>query len=327
MKTQAIDTHAHIYPSWYLDELERIGVNPETAKIARIPGADSTETDLADRFEWMTKAGVARQVLAVTPQIPSGNHAEGSLRAAQMINDHYAELVATYPDKFSAYGALPLPFIEESLSEIARIFDELHFRGVSITTVLPTGVGLDDPLFDPVWEELNRRGAVVNIHPTGSGAYSPLITNSRLEWVNGAPVEDGVAVLHLLKAAVPERFPKITFHLAHLGGDILFMFQRLEDNFTDWGAFESSPQKNIRSMYFDAANFYEPSLRLAVEAVGASQIMGGSDHPYFQHSHYERAFDYIRSARLQEEEKQAILSENAVRLLGLPEPDSRGEGK
>ncbi|UVI36651.1 amidohydrolase family protein [Brevibacterium spongiae] len=109
-----------------------------------------------------------------------------------------------------------------------------------------------------------------------------MFADAGLAWVNGAPVEDATAVLHLLKADVPRRFPHIRFHIAHLGGDLAVLFQRIEDNFADWDAFPSSPQTALRSMWFDAANFYEPALRLALEAYGHGTVMAGSDHPYFQ---------------------------------------------
>ncbi|WP_017616267.1 amidohydrolase family protein [Nocardiopsis salina] len=110
-RATAIDTHAHVYPAWYLDRLEETGVDPDSTRIARGPGTDSTGQDLAERFRWMDRAGVDLQVLAVTPQIPSGPDAASSLAAARGINDHYADLVRDNPDRFLAYGTLPLPHI------------------------------------------------------------------------------------------------------------------------------------------------------------------------------------------------------------------------
>lgn len=69
-------------------------------------------------------------------------------------------------------------------------------------------------------------------------------------------------------------------------------------------------------MWFDAANFHEPSLRLAVETFGASQVIGGSDHPYFQEDKYVRAFDYVREAHLKKDVVGGILRYNAEQLYG-----------
>lgn len=312
----AIDTHAHVYPTDYLDKLEAMGVDPSTTAIARGMHADSNREDIARRLEWMDKAGVETQILAVTPQLPSGEDADASLDAARWINDEYARLTVSYPGRFRAYGALPLPHADHSVQEVIRVFDELDFVGVSIPTVIQGEIFLDDARFDPVWAALNEHNAVVNVHPTGAGACSPMLRSQKLEWVNGAPVEDATAALHLLKADVPRRFPNITFHIAHLGGDLPFLSQRIEDNYRDWDAFNTSPNAQLRKMYFDAANFHEPSLRLAVETFGIAQIMAGSDHPYFQDELYVRAFDYVRDAKLEEAEIMAILRGNAEKLYG-----------
>ncbi|MFJ9175408.1 amidohydrolase family protein [Streptomyces sp. NPDC102360] len=311
---RAIDTHAHVYPAKYLDLLEQIGVPASTTAIARGIGADSTDEDLSARLRWMDRANVETQIIAVTPQVPSGPDGASSLAAARQINDEYAGLVQRHAGRFLAYGTLPLPHVEESLAEIPRLFDDLGVVGVSLTTVLPGGLSPADRRFDPVWQALNERAAIVNIHATGSGALSSMITEHQLEWVNGAPVEDATSVLHILKADIPRRFPDVRFHIAHLGGDLPFLAQRIEDNYTDWQAFPVSPLDTLRTMWFDAANFHTPSLRLTVETFGADRIMAGSDHPYFQEDKYVRAFDYIRKAPLAPDEVSAILAGNATAL-------------
>ena len=309
----AIDTHAHVYPSTHLDRIEQLGVDPATTRIARGPGADSTDADMSARLTWMDRAGVARQVLSVMPQGAAGS-AAGAADATRRVNEEYADLMVRYPGRLLAYAALPLPHVRESIEEIRAALTMPGFVGVSIPTVLPGGMTLADAHLNQIWDELNTRGAVVNVHPTGSSACSALIADAGLAWVNGAPVEDATAVLQLLKADVPRRFDQIRFHIAHLGGDLPFLAQRIEDNYEDWAAFASSPRAALQRMWFDAANFHEPSLRLAVETIGTGQILAGSDHPYFQEEKYVRAFEYIRTARLEPAQIDSILSTNALSL-------------
>ena len=318
----AVDTHAHVYPAAYLDRLESIGVDPSTTAIARGLGADSTDPDISERLRDMDRAGVEVQVLAVTPQSPGAPEPGPSLDAARWINDEYARLVGAHPGRFVAYGALALPHVEAALAEIPRLLDELGFVGVSLPTVLPGGLTLAAAELDPVWAELDARSAVVNLHATGSGARSDLITDHGLVWVNGAPVEDAIAVLQLLKADVPRRFPRVRWHVAHLAGDLPFLAQRLEDNYEDWGAFPESPLGALRRMWFDAANFHEPSLALAVETLGVDRILAGSDHPYFRGEKCRRAFDYVRTSRLAPGAVRAVLRDNARALYGAGLPSS-----
>lgn len=311
---QAIDTHAHVYPARYLEFLVAHGRSESAVAIARGLGADSGASDMAARIEWMDRAGVAMQVLAVTPQSPYLPARQDAVAAARMINDEYARIMAEYPGRFVAYGALPLPHVEASVAEAKRVLAMPGFVGISMSTVIDEDAFLDAEWLEPVWEVLDSCQAVVNIHPTGCGALSPMISGARLEWVNGAPVEDATATLQLLKADVPRRFPNITFHVAHLGGDLPFLAQRIEDNFEDWGAFPASPLAQLRHMYFDAANFHEPSLRLAAETFGFEQLLAGSDYPYFQEEKYVRAFSYIRDSLLAGDAVEAILHGNAQRL-------------
>lgn len=80
----------------------------------------------------------------------------------------------------------------------------------------------------------------------------------------------------------------------------------------------AQPLENMRSMYFESTNFHKPSLRAAVETLGSTQIMCGSDHPYFRDAKYTHAVDYVRDADLDPIMKTAILSNNARRLYGMP---------
>lgn len=321
--TRLIDTHAHVYPSRHLDAIEALGVDPASTRIARGLRADSTPEDMALRLEWMDRAGVDVQVLSVMPQGAFGPEAKAVAETARAVNDEYVQLLDAHPGRFLAYAHLPLPQVEASIAEARRTLALPGVVGVSIPTVLPDGSTLAQPGLDEIWAELDRHAAVVNVHPTGQGACSPLIADHGLAWVNGAPVEDATAVLHLLKADVPARFPHLRFHIAHLGGDLAFLSQRLEDNHEDWDAFPSSPNAALRRMWFDAANFHEPSLRLAVETYGADRILAGSDHPYFQEEKYVRAIEYVRQAQLPEAQIRAILGSNAEELYSLSEGSSR----
>lgn len=314
-----IDTHAHVYPARYLDLLEELGADPATTKIARGLHADDTDADIERRLAMMDAAGVRLQVLSATPQTPQLADPAKAARAARAINDIYRDLLARYPERFRALGTLPLPHVEESLAEIAYVMDDLGWKGVALNAFVGASGALTDEALQPVFEELDRRGAVVYLHPAGLSAGCPAISEHELTWVNGAPMEDAIATLHLLKADYPHRFPRIRFHVAHLGGDLPFLAQRIQDNYDDWGSFESSPAQTLRTIWFDAANFFTPSLRLALEVYDPAKVMAGSDFPYFQDEKYTRAVTYVEALRehgIDAEQIDAILTRNAVELYG-----------
>ncbi|QRO86795.1 amidohydrolase family protein [Kytococcus sedentarius] len=316
----AIDTHAHVYPAAYLDLLEDGGVDPATTRIARDIGADSTAADITTRLAWMDRAGVATQVLAATPQVPFSPEPGHAARCARWINDEYLRLVDEHPGRFAAYASLPLPHVEASLAELERVGTAAGVVGVTVPTLLPDGGSLVGSRLDPVWQALSEAGAVVNVHPTGSGACSPMITEHGLAWVNGAPVEDATTLLQWLAADMPRRFPGIRLHVAHLGGDLPFLAQRVQDNYEDWGSFPASPAESLRDVWVDAANFHEPSLLMAVDTYGPQRVMAGSDHPYFQEDKYVRAMEYVRTSRLAPQQRDAVLRDNALALYGRALP-------
>jgi predicted TIM-barrel fold metal-dependent hydrolase len=309
-----IDTHAHLWPVEYLDFLEKNG-STGTPVARNIRATDSAE-DLKARFAMMDAAGVQMQVLSASPQILQTEDAAACLTAAKMINDTYARLVGQYPDRFMAYGAVPLPHVDEAIAEARRCVEELGFLGISLNTLVANKT-IADPAYLPFYAEMDRLGAVIYIHPTGCGTLSPMVNDFRLEWVVGAPFEDSLAALQLLKADIPHKFPNIKFHVAHLGGVVAFLMQRIEDNYTGWKAFPRSPTAELKKMWFDTANFHGPALRCIADTFGTDKLLLGSDFPYFQDELYTRIVTYIEESKLPRETCEAILSGNVRRLYDL----------
>lgn len=315
-----IDIHAHIYPKRYLDFLEKAGIDPASTTIARNMNASDEEPEIRARLRQMDEANVAYQVVSLTPQSPLITDRTAAVEAARLANNIYAEVLERHPDRFKAYAAVPFFHPQEAVAELTRALDDLHFSGVAINALPAANRSLIDPEFEPFFAELNKRGAVCYVHPSGNAAFSSPMLDHQLEWVNGAPTEDAIAVLHLLKGDYLNRFPHIKFQIAHLGGDIPFLAQRIEDNYTDWGSFKSSPRESLRKMWFDTANFFGPSLVLAHDHVyDPEKLLAGSDYPYFQNEKrdlYTRSVEYIIESGLSEKAVNNILVHNPVRLLG-----------
>lgn len=313
MCNKVIDTHAHLWPLSYLDKLKELG--SDKIDIARDMNASDSKEDLEKRFEMMDKAGVKKQILSATPQLPEYGDKNQAYNLARFINDYYKKIVDKYPDRFDCYGTVCLPFVDESIKEAKRAINELGFKGIALNTLVLNEISIADERFDKFFEAINELKTIIYIHPTGNGANSCLVNDYGLEWIVGAPIEDMLISLHLLKRDFPKNYPNITFHIAHLGGGLSFQAQRLEDNYEDWNAFKESPIKSLREkFYFDAANFSENALINAIKVFGYKRILMGSDFPYFQNEKYKRAVDYIKDAHISSKEKEAILSENALRL-------------
>ncbi|HTI20293.1 MAG TPA: amidohydrolase family protein [Kutzneria sp.] len=309
-----VDVHAHLWSESYLDLMAELGV-PTQAQ--RGTGAGSTDAELADRFAQLDAAGVDRQVLSVPPVSPHLADEADAVRAAQLVNDEYAGIVARYPERFRAFAALPLPHVDASLKELTRSLDDLGMVGAAVTTSI-LGRSLGDPLFEPLYEELNRRGSVLYVHPAGEGAGAELIAGHNLTWSIGAPIEDTVAVMHLILAGIPSRFPNMKIIASHLGGALPMLITRT-DHQVPWEApgTPELPSLAARRMWFDTVGHnHAPALRAAVNTFGADRLVLGTDFPYQAHEEYQSAVDYI-TRELDAGDAAKILDTNARSLFGF----------
>ena len=266
----------------------------------------------------MDRAGVEMQVLSACPQSPYGQDKQKTARAAKFVNDQYTQLVQHHPDRFRAFAALPMPHLDESLGEMGRALDELGMAGVAMnTTVL--GQALVDPEYEPVFAELNRRNAVLYLHPAGNSACSPLIADYHLTWMVGAPVEDTISIMHLITHGIPSRYPNIKIINSHLGGALPMLLQRADDQYR-WEAPDTPERPSVaaRRMWYDTVGHgHVPALRCAVDSFGADRLLLGTDFPYENGDIFIRAVDYINDPQIDTSAARAILDQNASALLGI----------
>lgn len=311
-----IDVHAHAWSVDYLDRLAAAGF--ATTSAHRGLGAEPTHAQLQARFAQMDAAGIRMQVLSATPASPHFERRENAVKLARRINDEYVALVQRYPERFRAFASLPLPHVDAALDELDWALARDGMLGVAITTSI-LGRSIADPMFEPIYAELDRRGSVLYVHPAGCGAESPLIQNHRLTWALGAPVEDTVAVMHLLIAQIPQRYPRMKIIASHLGGALPMLLPRLDHA----GSYETPevpepPSRAAKRLWYDTVGHdHVPALRAAVESLGADRLLLGTDFPYQSGELFQAAVGYVERAGLSADDTAAILDRNAARLLGL----------
>lgn len=308
-----VDVHAHLWTEEYLDLVEGYG---QDTSAHRGLGAGGSPDELAARFALLDSAGVDRQVLSVPPRSPHFADEARAVEVARFANDQYADFVRRYPDRFAAFAALPLPHVDASLTELGRALDELDMLGASVTTDV-LGTPLADVSLTPLWEELDRRGAVLYIHPSGEAARSPLIRDHRMLWMVGAPVEDTIAITNLLLAGIPSRYPNVKIITSHLGGALPMLLQRLDDQY-EWeaGGAPEKPSIAARRLWYDTVGHsHRPALRAAAESFGSDRLVLGTDFPYEAGDLFRRAVAYIPEAL--GADGNNVLDHNAAEILGL----------
>jgi predicted TIM-barrel fold metal-dependent hydrolase len=323
-----IDIHGHIFPVEYLDMLDRMGAGGSGGgtgtHIARIAPGSGSPDELAARFQMMDRAGVKMQILSAAPQLPYFDKKEDAIMAARFINDSYADYVRRYPDRFVAYVATPLPHVDAALEEMRRGLDTLGFVGVTMgTSVLTQSVA--DPMFDPFWEEMNRRGTILFFHPHGLGACSPLIQSNNLTWPIGATIEDTTVVAHLIVKQIPKRYPRVRIIVPHLGGEISMLMSRLDNQRVLYMPADAErPSLTAKRFWYDTVcHAYVPALRLACESFGPDRMLLGSDYPYEVGDLFQRCVDFVKDpgVGLTPAQIEAVLDRNAQALFRLvPRP-------
>src|SRR5262249_12826820 len=121
----------------------------------------------AEAIEAMDRRGIEISVLSIaTPSVWLGA-IEPSRALARACNDYAARMQADYRGRFGHFACLALPDVEGSLREAEHALGTLKADGVALTTNYDDK-HLGDAKFAPVFDELNRREAVVYVHPTST---------------------------------------------------------------------------------------------------------------------------------------------------------------
>ena len=228
-------------------------------------------------FEWtpegtlayMDKAGIAMQMLSNLPKQPD---------ALKESNDYAASLVRKYPTRFGLLAALPTDNPDAALAEIDRAAHILHADGFAVTCNY-NGVFLGDSSLDPVWSELNRRQAVVFVHPD---AYAPASMGRPSPLIEVA-FETARTVVDMLYAATFRKFPNIIFILAHCGGALPVLSGRLKLLGTEpWvpnpnNITQEEIQEQLARLYLDTAATAPTGIAPALHMVSADHLVYGAD--------------------------------------------------
>ena len=184
-----IDVHAHYYPRRYLDLIGRPGLPPTAA--AALAGQD-----IAERLAPLDQLGIGTQVLSVSQAQPYLPDSDAAAEAAKVANEEYIALCDAHRGRFLTFAALPLPHVDQALAEIGRVAAIGPVVGFTMGCSV-VGRQLDDKLFEPVFAELDRRGALLFLHPVGQES-TPWLAGHNLAWLVGAPFEDTAAALRLV---------------------------------------------------------------------------------------------------------------------------------
>jgi predicted TIM-barrel fold metal-dependent hydrolase len=309
--TRTIDVHHHILPDFFFKETN--DAHDPVGGIAPPPW--NTEMMLS----FMDEAGIDVAITSIsTPGVHVGDDA--SARAlARRCNELSAKLVHDHPTRLGGFAALPLPDVDGALAELTHALDVLKLDGVVLFSN-SNGVYLGDASFEPVFAELERRGAVVFVHPTASRDASKAglrLPDTLIDFT--ADTTRAIAQMHYSNRFA--RTPNIKYIFSHAGGTAPYVAGRwaVVDamNVIPGAEERGTAADTLRRLYWDTAiSFGDPVLNMLREIVGLDQVLFGSDYPYMRRDLAVGAVQKLEQTPvLSADERAKILNGNAVKLF------------
>ena len=327
-----IDAYAHISPPKYTERLRK----NHSGFYNQILGTCPPLFDMEYRFRIMDQFPNVVQVLTVGPVPSLEDFADPTQSAelARMANDEMAEMLNKYRQRFvAAIALLPMNNIEAAIEETDRTIMDLGFKGVYIHSNI-NGKPLDDPEFLPLFEKMAHYNLPIYIHPWRSDAHAeyPLEDESKYAIAStfGWPFETTAAMSRIVFSGILQKFPNLKIITHHCGGMVPYYAQRIVQHY---GEKERKGEPYLRKLSKPTLDYFKmfyadtaihgntPALMLACDFFGADHIVFGADMPlgdyYFGFRSYRQTIQAIKAMDIPKEEKQMILSGNAINLLRL----------
>ena len=307
-----VDTHHHIFPPKFTARnLKRMTDDSPT-----FPGSFYQNWTPRYSLDQMDQQGVATAIGSMTsPGIWFGDNDEGR-RNARDCNEYGAKLAQDFPGRFGMWGAIPLPDTDGSLREIEYLYDQLKLDGIGLLTSYDDGKLLGHPNFAPVLEELNRRKAVIFVHPTISCCAMPIRHLNRVQI--DFPTDTTRTITDLIYSGSLLRFPNIRWIFSHGGGTILMLTPRLAGgNLTPEERAATIPngfEHELQKLYYDIASVALSPIPMAavLKGIPREHLLFGSDIPFFT---IERIATAVNKFEVSAGDLRMIHRENALQLL------------
>ena len=275
---QLIDVHSHHITPYYRETMERAG--QLDADLTAVPSWEAEGL-----LEHMEDVGITHSVLSATSPNQSFGDKGIALDLTREGNEAGADCARRHEGRFSLAASLPLPYVEESIEEIKYAYETLGAKAVRILTN-SIGVYPGNPKTDPVFAELNRRKAVVILHPTRPPEFPKdslsSISFSMLEFLT----ESCRAVINLIFSGTIRRYPDVRFVVPHCGAHLIPTLERLEKHCKRYlSANKDLTQtdflEDASTLYFDIAGDPFPrQLATLLTFTDPSHVLYGTDYPW-----------------------------------------------
>jgi predicted TIM-barrel fold metal-dependent hydrolase len=263
-----IDVHHHFLPPAHAEALTK-------------HQTPSPKWSPAMSLEEMDRSGIQTSILSqVQPGTWFGD-VEESRKLTRQINEYGAKMVADHPGRFGLFATVTPLDVEGSLKEIEYAFDTLKADGLGLLTSYK-GKYLGDAAFAPVWEELNRRRAVIYVHPLAPDCCARVVPGTPPGSIEYA-TDTTRTIAHLVFSGTSTKFPNIRWIWSHSGGTLPFLTQRfiVQQRVQKHAHLPNGPMPEFQKFYYELAQGNTPGqLAALLKMVSVAQVLYGTDYPY-----------------------------------------------
>jgi aminocarboxymuconate-semialdehyde decarboxylase len=316
-RLKTIDAHSHCFIQAAIDVA---GDKMETVQPQGVRGISQLIFTPEQRLKEMDDMAIDMEILSINPWWYKKER-DVAEKITNLQNEKLAELCAQKPDRFGAFASIALQYPDLAAQQLETAVKKLGLKGAAIGgSVL--GEDFASARFHPVWQKAEEVGAVLFIHPqTQPQLAARYKGNGWLSNTIGNPLDTTIALQKLIFEGTLDKFPGLKVLAAHGGGYFPSYAPRSDHACTAAPVncnpniqLKKKPTEYLKQLHFDALVFTGEAVRHLVAQVGASQVMLGSDHPFPWEQH---PVDHIMGSPLSDDDKAAILSENAAKLFGI----------
>ncbi len=319
-----IDVHAHfVGPEFYaaIDRLPGVTAGPSRhGKVLLKDGKVVIQTneawqDPGHHLREMDKRGIDVSLVSLTtpnvyvfpPELQAG--------AARLANDEAIARARAHPDRFRVLASLSFDDVPAAVAEIERVAGIKEVCGISVGSNV-NGVPLSDPRFETIWAAIDRHKMTVVEHPNFP-PFADDLPDYNLSLMMGFFFDTQICVTRMILNGVFARFPNMKFVVAHTGGGLLGILNRLSrvpNGFPDAREkMQNRPFEDyVKNLYYDTCVFGADALMFAHNYLGRDRMMFGTDYPYVPIGP-----EHVEDLPLSAEDTALITGGNATRVFGL----------
>jgi len=323
-----IDVHTHMFTHKWLELLKaKAGIyNVKTRPDGQneiFRGDTPVVLPQKGHFDWklriqhMDQAKIDVSVVSLTcPNVYWGGE-EVSVMAAREANDNVADAQREYPDRIRWFASLPWEYPQRAVEELERSCAKGAVGVMVLANV--AGKSLTDPMFAPIWQEIDKRKLPVLVHPTDPpGADFMDMTKFDLSWSVGFMFDTTLAITRMIFEGFFDQYPNLKIIASHGGGTLPYLVGRFEKGdeveLASRRQMKRKPTDYLRHIYYDCITYNPGALQYLISVVGADHVMFGTDWPHWVH---DTKGAFANTALLSDEACRAVRSANAQRVFGF----------